>query len=374
MKTFSVLLFSVFLFLLGCGNQPSHSTEDPKPSTISSTSFDSLTIHRIDTFFQHKFKSKRFNGNVLFRKGDKVFKKSYGYANFRKKIALNDSSRFQLASVSKPLTAVATMMLVQEGKINLEDSIQVYFPLLPYKNITVKSLLCHRSGLSNYMYITDDIWEDKSTPICNDQLIDTLVKYCPTPYYKADQRYNYSNTNYYLLARIIEQVTGYEFETWMAKHFFDPLRMSNSLIYSSMDYASIPNVAIGSNAYYKHKPDFYLNGIVGDKGVFSTTEDLMRLDVALNQGGLLSDSIQQLMYTPCSKLDSKGKSYGLGWRIRPKGDYEIIFHNGWWRGYRSYYIRIPKKDICIVVLTNTTSGGYLNQQALIDLISQEIKT
>ena len=369
MKLNRIVLF-LSIVLLSCSEKEPNQDVQVEIEQEAMVAFDSITTQRIEHFFNQKFKAKKFNGNVLFRKGNQVFQHSYGYADFRKRIALNDSSKFQLASVSKPLTAVATMMLVDQGKIKLSDSLQVYFPNLPYKNITVEALLCHRSGLSNYMYITDDLWEDKSVAICNDQLIDTLAKYVPDPYYKANKKYNYCNTNYYLLARIIEQVTQTEFESWMATHLFDPLRMNNTLVYSNMDYKHLENVAIGTNSYFKHKEDFYLNGIVGDKGVFSTPYDLMLLDKALNEGKIVSDSSLKKMYTPCSKLDSKGKSYGLGWRIRPQNDHTIIFHNGWWRGYRSYFIRIPEKDICIAVLTNTTSGGYLNQQELIQLIMQ----
>lgn len=364
-----VVLFFVLLGISGCLNsQKLEEDISIQETTLNTSSFDSLTIHRIDTFFQKKNKARKFNGNVLFRKGDKIFKKSYGYANFRKKVPLSDSSRFQLASVSKPITAVAVMMLVNEGKINLTDSLHHFFPELPYKGITVQMLLSHRSGLSNYMYFTDDIWPDKDVSLCNDQLLDSLEKYHPDPYYSPDKKYNYCNTNYYLLARIIEKATEQHFESWMAQHLFDPLKMNNTLVYSNMDYHSIQGVAIGSNAYFKHKQNFYLNGIVGDKGVFSTTEDLLKLDLALNKNKLLPDSLLQVMYTPCSQLDSKGKSYGLGWRIRPTEAYDIIFHNGWWRGYRSYFVRIPKEEATIIILTNSTSGGYLSQSELINLI------
>lgn len=333
-------------------------------------SFDTIIKTEIDRYFQSKLKAGVFNGNVLFYKAGKMYQSSYGVSNYIEKTPLNDSCVFQLASGSKPITAIAIMQLIEEGKLNLTDTVSHILDGFPYHGITVEMLLSHRSGLSNYMYITDSLWLDQEIPICNDNLLDSFIVKEPLPYYPVNKKFNYCNTNYFLLAAIAEKVTGREFGSLLDEKIFVPLRMTKTQVYSDMDMRSIPNLAVGSENKRWHIPDYYLNGVTGDKGVYSCTMDLLKLHMALQAGEILDYAYVQNMYEPRSDFNYKNGSYGLGWRIVKKREHypRIIYHLGWWRGYRSYFIRIPEQDIAIILLSNLSRGKFLPKDDLLDLI------
>ncbi len=366
-----IIAVSMSSCLLGTGGnaaKPVVVMEDT--ATYQFEPFDSSTILKIDRFFTIKKSAGVFNGNVLMYKAGMLYKGSYGVSNYLEKTSLNDSSVFQLASGSKPITAIAVMQLVEQGKIHLTDTVGMYIKDFPYHTITIEMLLSHRSGLSNYMYITDSLWLDQEIPICNDNLLDSFMVKRPDPYYPVDRKFNYCNTNYFLLAAIVEKVTEREFGSWVQENVFDSLEMKNSQIHSDMHMRDIPNLAIGSENRRWHIPDYYLNGITGDKGVYATTDDMLKLHLGLQSGTILDFPTIYNMYEPRSKYNNNLGSYGLGWRIvKARKDYpRIIYHLGWWRGYRSYFIRIPEEDIAVILLSNLARGKFIGKEELINLI------
>tara|TARA_R110002050_G_scaffold102774_1_gene211571 strand:- start:6152 stop:7282 length:1131 start_codon:yes stop_codon:yes gene_type:complete len=375
MRKIVAVVCVMFLFFFSCeensGNKPIAEKETPKTEVpYVFTSFDNATIKRINRFFEIKLSAGVFNGNVLFYKAGKLYQNSFGVSNYIEKTPLNDSCVFQLASGSKPITAITIMQLVEKGELNLTDTITDIIDSFPYPGITIEMLLSHRSGLSNYMYITDSLWLNQDIPMCNTNLLDSFIVKNPAPYYPVNRKFNYSNTNYFLLAAIAEKVTGKEFGQLVQENVFNKVGMTHSLIYSNMDMRSIPNLAIGSENRRWHIPDYYLNGITGDKGVYSTTMDMLKLHLALQDGSVVDYETSQNMYEPRSKFNYKNGSYGLGWRIvKERNNYpRIIYHLGWWRGYRSYFIRIPEEDIAIVLLSNLSRGKFLGKEELLDLI------
>jgi CubicO group peptidase (beta-lactamase class C family) len=191
-------------------------------------------------------------------------------------------------------------------------------------------------------------------------------------YYPPNLKYNYSNTNYFLLAAIAERVTHQSFEELMQERVFTPADMVQSRVYNGMQMDTLPHIARGSENRRWHIADFYLNGVTGDKGTYSTTGDLLNLHLALQGNALLSDSIQKVMYTAQSEY-KRNKSYALGWRVMQASDThpEICYHFGWWRGYRSYFIRIPSQNKCLVALCNLSKGEFLPKKDLIDLLMKK---
>lgn len=375
MKKWWVILLGLFLFTGSCNlkNEKKQKIDEAPPTKVSNydfESFDSLTQTKINRFFKIKMEAGVFNGNVLFYKSGKRFKNSYGVSNYVEKTPLNDSSIFQLASGSKPITAIAVMQLIEQGKLSLTDTVAQIIDSFPYPGITIEMLLSHRSGLSNYMYITDSLWLNQEIAMCNDNLLDSFIIKNPAPYYPVNRKFNYSNTNYFLLAAIAEKVTAMEFGSLVQVNIFDKLKMNHSQVYSDMDMREIPNLAIGSENRRWHIPDYYLNGITGDKGVYSCTDDMLKLHLALQDGTILNYATSQDMYEPRSKFNYKNGSYGLGWRIVKKRENypRIIYHLGWWRGYRSYFIRIPEEDIAIILLSNLARGKFMSKEELINLI------
>ncbi|PIQ21492.1 MAG: serine hydrolase, partial [Cytophagales bacterium CG18_big_fil_WC_8_21_14_2_50_42_9] len=140
--------------------------------------------HQLDSLFRALQKKKGFNGTVLITQYNKViYRGAFGYADFSKKDTLTTHNSFQLASVSKQFTAMAVMMLQEAGKLNYEDEVQRFFPDFPYKGITIRHLLTHRSGLPNYTYFTEKYWPDRKAFISNEEVVRLMTEHKPAIYY-----------------------------------------------------------------------------------------------------------------------------------------------------------------------------------------------
>ena len=376
---FIILVISI-LFLKSCENSNDvnyKTTKNVDHSTTIRKSIEFLKTdarqNKIDDYFSRKYKRKQFNGNILFAENGKIIShKSYGYANLKTKEKLTENHSFQLASVSKPFTSVAILQLIENGQINLNDTLQKFFPNFPYEGITIHQLLCHRSGLSQYTHFCDapdSIWPDKSKTINNQDVIDIISKINPLINYPPDRRYYYCNTNYLLLASIVKKISGIEFKQYLKENIFSPIDMNNSIVY---DRTNFDDLIMPTQGYENGTPweDVYLNGVVGDKGVYSTTMDLLKFDRALEKNLLINDSLKKLAFSKKNKDYNRNKNYGYGFRLKEHNKYgKIVYHTGWWKGYRSYYIKVLKKDQTIIILNNVKRGRFLNIDKLIDLIN-----
>lgn len=314
--------------------------------------------------FDEMHRNQYLNGVVLYAEGEQViFKKAYGWRNLvKQKDSIRLDDQFQLASVSKMFTAEAVMLLYSRGLLDYDDDITKYLPEFPYQGITIRNLLNHRSGLSRYETLADERWPDRGVPVSNDDIIRLYAQYKPDPYNQPDVTFHYTNVNYALLANIVEKVSGRHFEDFMRDEVFAPLGMERSFIYSLRGVDRIKTYVEtdvqGHDLLRKgarRAQDDYLNGVLGDKGMYSTVEDLYRFRVAIDYGLFLPDSIQQEAFVPGSPLWKKGENYGFGWRMNENHP-GVLFHFGWWKGYRSFFIRDIAKRRTLIVLTNTDSG------------------
>ncbi len=314
--------------------------------------------------FGEMHRSQYLNGVVLYAEGEQViFKKAYGWRNLvKQKDSIRLDDQFQLASVSKMFTAEAVMLLYSRGLLDYDDDITKYLPEFPYQGITIRNLLNHRSGLPRYESLADERWPDRGVPVSNDDIIKLYAQYKPDPYNQPDVTFHYTNVNYALLANIVEKVSGRHFEDFMRDEVFAPLGMERSFIYSLRGVDRIKTYVEtdvqGHDLLRKgarRAQDDYLNGVLGDKGMYSTVEDLYRFRVAIDYGLFLPDSIQQEAFVPGSPLWKKGENYGFGWRMNENHP-GVLFHFGWWKGYRSFFIRDIAKRRTLIVLTNTDSG------------------
>ena len=329
----------------------------------------------VDQFFCKLHKTQNLNGVVLYAEGEKVlYEKAFGWRNLVKpKDSLQVNDQFQLASVSKMFTAEAIMLLYSRRLLDYDDDITKYLPEFPYQGITIRNLLNHRSGLSRYETLADEHWLDRSVPVSNGDIIRMYAEFHPDPYNQPDVTFHYTNVNYVLLASIIEKVSGQHFEDFMREQLFEPLGMNHSYIYSLRGVDRLKTYVDtdvqGHDMLRKgarRAQDDYLNGVLGDKGMYSTVGDLYRFHLALEYGLLLSDSLQQEAFVPGSSYWKKGENYGFGWRMNEKHP-GVVYHFGWWKGYRSYFIRDIKKRRTLIVLTNTDSG--VTGDALWDFIN-----
>ncbi|MBN2637636.1 MAG: beta-lactamase family protein [Bacteroidales bacterium] len=336
---------------------------------IPYTSMDSAIIaprrKQLEKTFDHLQRLTGFNGVVLYaEKGRVVFEKAYGYENVRRRrhpLKLNDD--FQLASGSKMFSALAIMILKHQGKVSYDVDIRKYLPGFPYEGITLRMLMHHRSGIPRYMSLAQKYWKDKKVPLTNNDMLELFEKYKPHPYFKPDQGFDYCNSNYALLANVVEVVTGEHFEDFIKQEIFEPLRMDSSFVYTMRNHKEVPlYVDKGVPGYYRRgwrwreMTNDYLNGVLGDKNIYASVRDLYRFDRSWDEFTLLPDSVLREAFVPGSPhYWRRNDNYGFGWRIRGDMD-STVYHFGWWKGFRSFNIRDMKHHKTLIVLTNTDRG------------------
>ena len=258
--------------------------------------------------------------------------------------------------------------LLEEKKLSLNDTITKYLSNLPehYHKITIKQLLSHRSGLSPYPYYCHDMIDDKRKLIYNDTVLCIIGFHNPKPYYTPGKKYNYSNTNYMLLASIIENIEEERYVDVIHKRIVQKCNMKNSFVFDVKNNKIPSNLTLGHTNRNKTFELDYLDGVVGDKGFFSNAKDMLQFDQMLSRGKILSDSIMNLAFTPHNKV-RHNKSYGLGWRINLHKELgKILYHTGWWHGNRSIYIKIPKNDYTVIILSNSIQGSAYNLNCILD--------
>lgn len=324
---------------------------------------------RIDSFFEKRFSGGRFNGTVLFAENGKIiYEKAFGYANFDTREKLTDQSIFQLASVSKQFTAFSIMLLKERNMLSYEDTIGKYIYGFPYGGITIRQLLTHNSGLPNYMYFAEEFWPDKKIPMKNSDLIWMMKTFKPEKYYDPGKTFFYSNTGYALLATIVEKVSRMHFPDFLRQEVFLPLGMKHTFVLDAEHYPNVESVALGHRPNHRLEAYSYQNGVVGDKGVFSNVEDMFRWDQALYNYVLVGRKCQDEAFMPAYKKRGEDHNYGFGWRLtRHETNGRIVYHGGWWKGYRTYFIRAVDKKRTIIVLSNTSSHTSFTIKEMLDL-------
>jgi CubicO group peptidase (beta-lactamase class C family) len=328
-------------------------------------------IAKIEDIFRRK-RNAGFNGNVLIvQKGKILYQNSFGFAHLKAKDTLTADSRFQLASLSKPFTAVAVLKLIQEGRVSLDDSVQRFFPDFPYHGVKVDMLLSHRSGLPNYIYsFNDSVRHGKKYPD-NLDILDWYAKAVPTPqpYNRPGRSFNYCNTNYCVLAAIVEKVTGDSFGKYLNSQIFTPLGMQNTYLVTDTTIAATKNRTDGHQYGRKLEKDYY-DEVVGDKGLFSTTLDIYRFYNGLTKGLIIEKKLLDEAFKPRSFERDGIRNYGYGFRMHIKDDHtpRFIYHGGWWKGYNTMLWVCPEDDAVIIVLGNTYNRSTYDLRELLEVV------
>ncbi|MGB4774623.1 MAG: serine hydrolase domain-containing protein [Daejeonella sp.] len=335
--------------------------EDERTDSIVLSYDPAKADKQVDVFINKLHEEEGFNGCVLVAKGGKIiYEKAIGWADYQHRDSLKINSRFELASLTKPFTATAILMLAQDGKLNLDQDVKEFFPNFPYDGITIKLLLSHRSGMMNYVYFTDSIWRaehrDKRKGISNMDVMNLIAEYKPKPFSKPDRGFHYNNSNYMVLAAIIEKISGKSYPEFMQEHIFKPCGMKNTAVYSKAVYDQIPVDVVGHDRVWKYAVvQNFLDGPVGDKGIYSTIEDMYLFDRAMRKGKLLTKANLDLAYTPRNAMLNGHFNYGYGWRTFEGYGHKVVYHTGWWHGFNHIYLRDISKDMTIVLLSNLTN-------------------
>lgn len=340
--------------------EPVH-TAPPQLTYDTSSEQSKAMIRELDNYYKAQVRAG-FNGSVLVGSNGKIiYERYYGYSNRERRIPINVNSASQLASISKTFTGTAVLYLYQHNYLNIDEPVQKYLPQFPYPNITVRMLLCHRSGLPDYTRWVPLHDNDTRTPISNDQMLAFMARYKPNLEFRPNTRFKYSNTNYAVLASIIEKVTEMRYPDFMAKYIFQPLGMDHTFVFDA-NRGLPPDATISYRRSWSREPEMFADGIYGDKNVYSTAEDMFRWDQSFYQHKLLNATITDMAFTPYS-FEKKGiKNYGLGWRMfcPPNGN-KVIYHNGWWHGNNTSFYRLIKDNMTIVVLGNRFTNSIYHQ-------------
>ena len=306
---------------------------------------------KVDAYVKPYVESNNFSGSLLIAKAGKiVLSQGYGMANYELSVPNSSRTRFHLASLSKTFTAAAILILQERGQLRVEDPLTKFIPDYPNGGkITVHHLLTHRSGIPNVNDLPG--YDGKSKSQISLSEIIGMFKENPLEFIPGS-RYRYSNSNYNLLAFIIEKVSGKSYGEFLEENIFRPLDMSDT----GNDAGTgnlIPNRASGyvpvGMRDVENAP--YLNWSIktGNGSLYSTVEDLYRWDRALYTEKLLKKQTLDKMFT-----DYGG--FGYGWSVRKHFDRRVTGMTGRSPGFTSSLERFIDDDVCIVVAANTYSG------------------
>lgn len=354
-------------------------------------------VQSIDALLGKLHQEEDFNGSVLIaEKGKIIYAKSFGYANAENKTALTENTIFLTGSVSKSFTATAILKLKEQGKLTLDDHLAKYFPELPYPKITVRHLLAHTSGLLEYQS-EEIIKEIKEKGVTNAELVKVFATLKPKLEFEPGSKWEYSNTNYILLALIVEKVSGKSFPQYIKETIFAPARMARSFIlmknipatlksdvasgYRFNSFLATAGVNVetlrGARNAFATKQNLY-----GPGNMYSTAQDLLKFHEALQRGKILKKQSLTEMYAP-TKL-STGEEYSpfartnypsqdaFGWFVaNDTSAGTIVYHPGGDIGFVSYFIRNITRDQCVVILTNNEVVRHSTATSLMRVLNNQ---
>lgn len=342
---------------------------------------------RLDSLFSTLYRYDQFNGNILVAgKGSMIYKKSFGLANTGNGIPNTDSTEFPLASVSKTFTSTAILQLLEKKKLLLDAPCQQYLPGFPYPGITIRHLLTHTSGLPDYELYDPMIKENPGKVFTNADVMPALINW-RQPLAEPGKKWSYSNTNYSLLAILIERLSGMSFQGYLQRFIFtpagmyhtyfqaDPFKVLNGNRVVNYEYPWLFSAAVQPvDSIPRYKTRLYnLAGFTGQGNIMTTTGDMLRFDEALYTGRLLKQQTLQLAFAPAIlnngdtalAASSIGKAgYGLGWFIfRDTSAGKIVWHGGGVPGGLSIFMRNLSRNQAVIAFDNKFNLSLYRQGA-----------
>jgi len=308
---------------------------------------------KVDDYVKAEMQKQRIPGLSLavVKEGKVIKAEGYGLANVEQNIPARPETVYKIGSVSKQFIATGIMLLVQDGKISLDDKVGKYLDGTPesWNGITVRHLLTHTSGIVREGPAFDPFKDQKD--------IDVIKSAYQSPLrFATGEKYEYCNVGYFSLAEIISRISGKSWGEFMNERVFAPLGMTATRPTSFS--AIVPNRADG----YEWKNDKMQNAVeyiaLRPSGAFlSTVLDLAKWDAALYTDAILKRATREQMWTPVKLNSGAAHPYGLGWQLIPLGNHRQIHHGGSLPGFRSHFSRLPDDNLSIIVLTNCESAN-----------------
>lgn len=311
----------------------------------------------VNYLFQN-YTGKKPSASFIVLKDGKIKKcQSFGYADLENKILANCETNYRLGSVTKQFTAIATLILINKGKLSYETKLTEIIPEFPNygKEITIKDLLSHRSGLESYF----KLHPKKSKKQLVDKDVLNLLKKQNGLLFPANSKYRYSNSGYAILALIVERVSNKSFKQFMYDEIFQKLNMSGSTVYQKN--LIIKNRAYGyelNDTIFERKDQNAWSAVQGDGGIYSSVNDYYQWDKNLYNETLITTNLKEDAFTIWDDIGkNRGAGYGFGWHIEIKDGRKYLTHGGNTTGFRNYSLRIPSEKISVAIYTNTANYG-----------------
>jgi len=325
-------------------------------------------LPRVDRFVGEQMQEQRVPGISLaiVKDGSLVVAKGYGESNVEHHVPVTAETIFQSGSVGKQFTAAAVMLMVEEGRLALEDPITKYLPDAPasWKPIRVRHLLTHTSGIPDYAVDSFDYRHDAT----EEEL--TRMMYALTPQFEPGAKWEYSNTGYLLLGAIIHKVSGRFYGDLLAERIFRPLGMSTARVISEADI--VPHRAAGYqllDGQLKNQ-DWVAPSLntTADGALYLSTLDMVAWDKGLRAGAILKPESWKQVYTPVRLASGESYPYGFGWSVNTRAGAPLYSHGGSWQGFKAYIARYLGADMTIILFANladTDTGKVVDGVAII---------
>ncbi|MBL7952632.1 MAG: serine hydrolase [Flavobacteriales bacterium] len=329
---------------------------------------------QVERFLAQAHARGQFNGAALvYEEGKVIHQAAFGIRSIDPLDSLDVNSQFRLASVSKQFTAMAIMLLKEQGKLKYDQDIRDLLPELPYEGMTIRHLLHHTSGLPDYEPLMDQNWKPElkyDDPARytdgNADVIKMLVEKKPPVYFVPGEKWQYSNTGYNLLGTIVARASGMSFAAYAQRQIFEPAGMSHSSFYDFVigNDPKMPDRVYGFQVGWNGKDmipadSHYLNRGMGEDGVYSTVGDLLKWDRILYTDKLVPKATLEEAFTPGVLNNGDTTDYGFGWHLErsPSGK-RVVSHSGGWLSFSTFIYRAVDEDKCFVVLMNKSNGEF----------------
>lgn len=307
---------------------------------------------------------------VIIKNGKPVFQKNYGSALLQPQQPVTAVSNFRLASVTKQFTAACVLQLVDKGLLHFDNTLYQLFDGFPdwAKKVTLRQLLNHTSGIKDY---EDDVADTAMHPQIKDAGVLTLVKKYDSTYFEPGSAYRYSNTAYALLALVVEKKSGVSFGRYLEKNIFKPLKMNHSVAHEE-GITKVTNRAWGYVATvngWQLKDQSSTSAVLGDGGIYSNIDDLIKWDAALYTEKVLPAALMETLFTYTVLTNGSTVPYGMGWHLKKdKDNNAVVYHTGSTSGFRNIIYRIPAKKFTVIALSNRNKPVEENMVILAEKI------
>ncbi|MDG3003193.1 serine hydrolase domain-containing protein [Paludisphaera mucosa] len=354
-STTAAILLSLGIILGGSAVQ---AQQTPRPAETASQAAGVVDLAGVDAYV-HELMAKRHVPGVsiaVVREGRVVLSKGYGLANVELSAPATERTVYQLASVTKMFTATAILMLVKDGKLALDDKLPERLGDLPaaWDKVTIRNLLNHTSGIKSYTAVAD-FAKTMRKDYTRREILDLVAK--DPLQFPSGEKFEYSNTGYFLLGMIIEKVAGKPYGEFMSERIFRPLGMTETRVNDLREI--VPNRAQGyewdgktlKNGEYVSPTQPFAAGML-----VSTVRDLVKWDAALASHALLDEASLQQMWTPATLGKGGEAGYGFGWEVSKEDGHRVVLHGGGIPGFSTQLSRYLDDKLTVIVLTNSESG------------------